>query len=137
MKHTLLAIASSLTPLLLLDVVWLMVMSKRFYQPLLQHLMAPRVNFVPVVVFYALYAVGIGVLIVFPAFVGNSSYTKALLTGMLLGLVAYGAYDFTNQATLKNWPLTVTIVDLAWGMILTGAVSTIGLYTLRILTRWV
>lgn len=133
MKNALLAIVSSFIPLLVLDVVWLTTMSKRFYQPLLQHLMAPKVNFIPAAVFYVLYAVGVGMLVVLPAFVGSSSYTKVLLTGMLLGLVAYGAYDFTNQATLKNWPVVVTVVDLVWGMVLTGVSSVVGLYILRML----
>jgi uncharacterized membrane protein len=50
------------------------------------------------------------------------------LSGALLGLVAYGAYDFTNQATLRDWPVVVTIVDLAWGAILTGVVSVVSVY---------
>jgi uncharacterized membrane protein len=50
------------------------------------------------------------------------------LLGGALGLVAYGTYDLTNYATLKNWPLTVTLVDLTWGAAVTAAGATIGYF---------
>jgi uncharacterized membrane protein len=53
------------------------------------------------------------------------------MTGALLGLVAYGTYDFTNQATLKNWPVIVTVVDLIWGAVITGSVSMLAVWIIR------
>jgi uncharacterized membrane protein len=47
----------------------------------------------------------------------------AWASGALLGLVAYGTYDLTNQATLKDWPWVVTLTDLAWGAFVTGAAA--------------
>jgi uncharacterized membrane protein len=48
---------------------------------------------------------------------------NALFFGALLGLVSYATYDLTNLATLKDWPLIVTVVDLIWGTVLGGVVS--------------
>ena len=58
--------------------------------------------------------------------------STALLAGLVLGLVAYGTYDLTNLSTLKNWPLSVSLIDLAWGTVLTGAAATGGL----LVTQW-
>jgi uncharacterized membrane protein len=57
--------------------------------------------------------------------VGKNSWVHALSFGALFGLIAYATYDLTNLATLKDWPLIVTIVDLAWGAVLAGSVSTV------------
>lgn len=87
--------------------------------------MAPTVNYIPAIIFYPLYAVGIVVLVLLPAVRAGSSTLSVLLTGLLLGLVAYGAYDLTNHATLKDWPLSITLIDMAWGAFVTGASAVI------------
>jgi uncharacterized membrane protein len=71
--------------------------------------------------------------VVVPLVSTGSGAFKPLLTGVMLGLFAYGTYDLTNQATLKNWPTIVTIVDLIWGALLTGVVSAISFSITR---RW-
>lgn len=48
---------------------------------------------------------------------------RAFAWGALFGLIAYATYDLTNLATIKDWPLLVTIIDLVWGTVLGGSVS--------------
>ena len=87
-----------------------------------------RPGFLPAGIFYLVYILGPSALVVVPAFNDGSGYLETFLYGALLGLVAYGTYDLTNQATLKDWPALVTLVDLTWGALLTGAVSALALY---------
>lgn len=128
MKTFLVAYLSCLLVMLAIDAVWLAVMSKLFYPARIGHLLADKPSFLPAGVFYLVYVAGAAALVVVPAFNDASGYLKAFLYGALLGLVAYGTYDLTNQATLKDWPPLVTLVDLAWGALLTGAVCTLALY---------
>jgi uncharacterized membrane protein len=90
--------------------------------------MSTSPSWLPVVLFYIIYAIGITVFVTMPAIQNGMLYLKIFLAGGLFGFVAYGAYDFTNQATLREWPVIVTIVDLAWGAVLTGIVSVISVY---------
>jgi uncharacterized membrane protein len=106
------------------DLIWLGLVAPKFYGHHIGHLMADRVNWIAALVFYLLFIVGIVMLAVVPA-MEKASMAKAVLAGALLGLVAYGTYDLTNLATLRDWPLIVTIVDLAWGTVLTAVVSAI------------
>jgi uncharacterized membrane protein len=114
---------SSLLSLALIDGIWLSVIAKPFYTKSLSHLLAPAPRFGPAVLFYLAYAAGLSLLVVLPQTKGSGSALTALGYGALLGFIAYGTYDFTNLATLNNWPLPVSIVDLIWGTCLTGAVS--------------
>jgi len=111
--------------MLIIDGVWLMLMAKSFYGKYLGHLMADTPHLPPAAIFYIIYILGLTVLIIEPALSGNSSYLKIFLFGALFGLVAYSTYDLTNQATLKDWPLIVTVVDLVWGTLLTGTVAVV------------
>jgi uncharacterized membrane protein len=105
------------------DAAWLAVMGRAFYAPRIGHLMADSPSLLPAAFFYLLYALGLSVFVVVPAVRGRTPLPKVFALGALLGLVAYGTYDLTNQATLWNWPIVVTLVDLAWGGCLTGAVA--------------
>jgi uncharacterized membrane protein len=107
-----------------LDFVWLSRMLG-FYQSQLGGLLLdkPRLGYAGA--FYALYVVGVVILVVLPATEGGS-WVNALLGGALLGLVAYGTYDMTNMATLKAWPLQVALVDMAWGTVLTALAAAAG-----------
>jgi uncharacterized membrane protein len=125
MPTPLVAFLATTLPMLAIDAVWLIVMHKRFYAPRIGHLMAPNPDFMPVIAFYLLYGIGLTVLVVLPALRGGWNTGHTFLMGTLLGLVAYGTYDLTNQATLLNWPVSVTIIDLAWGSLLTGTVAVI------------
>jgi uncharacterized membrane protein len=110
--------------MLVIDGIWLFSMSK-FYKARLGHIMSETVNFGPVIVFYFLYMFGLVVLVILPSLRAGNSLFKVFLLGALLGLVAYGTYDLTNHATLKQWPLIVTLIDLLWGAVLTGTVALI------------
>jgi uncharacterized membrane protein len=115
---------TALASLVVLDVIWLSFVAKGFYQKYLGYLMAPQVNFLPAVIFYLLYAAGIIWFVVYPN-LKSGSVSGVVLQGAFLGLIAYAAYDLTNHATVKNWPWQMTVVDMAWGALLTALVSTI------------
>lgn len=111
-----------------MDMVWLGVAAKNFYAKQIGFLMTPKVNWTAAILFYLLFLVGLVVFVIAPA-VEKHSWMRALLFGALFGLVTYATYDLTNLATLKDWPLALTVVDLIWGMALAGAVS-VGTYTI-------
>lgn len=133
MKTFLTAYVTSLLVMLPIDAVWLTLTGKRFYPSHIGHLLAEKPAFMPAVAFYLIYVLGLAVLVVIPAFNEARGYPETFLYGALLGLVAYGTYDLTNQATLKNWPSLVTLIDLAWGALLTGAVSALALYLINLI----
>ena len=86
--------------------------------------MADKPNWIAAVIFYLLYIGGILFFSVLPA-LREHSWQTAVINGAILGLLCYATYDLTNMATIKNWPLIVVIVDIIWGIVLTGSVSVI------------
>jgi uncharacterized membrane protein len=112
------------------DMVWLGLVARSFYKKSLGYLMAPTVNWLPAIVFYLLFIVGILVFVVLPG-VKENSLQKTILRALLYGLITYATYDLTNLATINQWPLTVTLVDLAWGMVLSTIVSITGFYVAK------
>jgi uncharacterized membrane protein len=108
--------------LLPIDAVWLTLAAQPFYRVHIGHLLAPDFAVVPAVAFYLLYVTGIVAL----AQRGAADWREAGLRGAMLGLVAYGTYDLTNQATLRDWPTIVTVVDLVWGTLLTATGAGVG-----------
>jgi uncharacterized membrane protein len=107
-----------------LDFIWLSRMLA-FYQSQLGELLLERPRLGYAAAFYAVYVIGVVVLVVLPAATAGS-WINALLGGALLGLVAYGTYDMTNMATLKGFQLQVALVDMAWGTFVTAAAATAG-----------
>ncbi len=114
--------AVALTTFLVLDLMWLGVIARSFYQAQIGHLMRPQVNWAAAVVFYLIFVAGIVILVVWPA-IGRESLPQAFALGALFGLVTYAAYDLTNLATLEGFPPMVAVVDLLWGAVLCSAVS--------------
>jgi uncharacterized membrane protein len=114
-----------LVAFLAIDAVWLVSMNSRFYQPRLGALLAEKPNLTAAAVFYALYIAGVVALAVIPGYAAGGVWA-AVWRGALLGLVAYATYDLTNLATLTRWPLDLTLIDLAWGTVVTSLVSTAG-----------
>ncbi len=114
----------SLIALISLDGCWLGFIAGDFYQQQLSHLMAESFPEWPFLIFYPLYAFGTTVFVIKPA-LATKSLRVALWRGALFGAGAYAAYDLTNQATLRNWPFLVTVVDLLWGIVVTTAASAI------------
>jgi len=106
------------------DMIWLGLVAKNFYKSQIGFLMKPDINWTAAIIFYLLFIVGLVLFVIMPA-VEKGSWIYALLFGALFGLITYATYDLTNLATLKDWPLMVTIVDLAWGATLGALVSVI------------
>ena len=115
-------VAAALT-FLALDAVWLGSMAERLYRPAIGHLMAERFAIGPAALFYVLYVGGIVFFAIAPALEARRPLFTALGHGALLGLLAYGTFDLTNQAVLKDWPWQVTLADLAWGSFVTAAAA--------------
>lgn len=105
-----------------IDMLWLGIVAKRFYSRQLGFLMSPKVVWGPAILFYLLFIVGLLVFAVRPA-VAAGAPLQAVWLGGLLGLTCYATYDLTNLATIKGWPVVVTVVDLVWGTVLGGLVS--------------
>ncbi|MEO3473686.1 DUF2177 family protein [Roseomonas sp. CAU 1739] len=106
-----------------IDAAWLTLTAESMYRPQIGHLMrADGFLLVPAIAFYLLYLLGILLLAQWPA----SRWQGALWRGAVFGLCAYGTYDLTNQATLRDWPWIVTAIDLAWGSVLTASVAALG-----------
>lgn len=106
-----------------IDLIWLGVVARGFYQKNLVHLLSPTVNWPAAFLFYCLYIVGILLFAVKPA-LAEQSVVKAVIWGALFGFFTYATYDLTNLATLREWPLKVVIVDVIWGTILCASVAT-------------
>lgn len=132
MKQLLIAYFSTLLSMLAIDGIWLGTMMNRFYKPRMGELLAKNASYAPAIVFYLLYTFGVLLLVVQPALKNASPLWQTFLYGALLGMVAYGTYDLTNQATLKNWPTSLTVVDLFWGSLLTGTVAVLAV----VVARW-
>jgi|APAra7269097559_1048567.scaffolds.fasta_scaffold08004_2 uncharacterized membrane protein len=108
-----------------IDSVWLTLMGRGWYRQRLGHILLEQFNFMPALAFYGIYIGGIVLFAISPALSGDR-WTIAVTHGALLGLVAYGTYDLTNQATIRGWPMSITLLDLGWGSLLTAAAATIG-----------
>ncbi len=112
------------------DMVWLGVAAKGFYAKHIGFLMKANVNWVAAIAFYLLFIAGLVVFVVSPA-LEHGSWLRALWLGALFGLISYSTYDLTNLATMKDWPLLVTVVDLIWGTVLAASVS-VGTYWIAV-----
>jgi uncharacterized membrane protein len=107
-----------------IDMVWLVLVAKKFYQEQIGFLMKPDINWLAAIIFYLLFIAGLVIFVISPA-VEKHSWVHALIFGALFGLITYATYDLTNLATLKDWPLLVTVVDLIWGTVLASSISLI------------
>lgn len=113
---------AGLVVLLGMDLLWLGVVAKGFYQRQLGHLMRPDVQWVPAAAFYLIYVAAIVVVVVMPA-LEKRSLRRAILFGALFGLAAYAAYDLTSLALIRDFPLTAALVDLVWGSTLSAVIA--------------
>jgi uncharacterized membrane protein len=106
---------AALAIMLVLDGAWLGWIAKDFYRSQLGALMAPTVSWAPAAAFYLLYAAGLAFFVIVPALERGDGLLRVAATGAAFGLVAYGTYDLTNLATLKDFPAAVAAADMAWG----------------------
>lgn len=116
-----------------IDMLWLGLVAHKFYQTELSFILSPQVNWIAAGIFYAIYLAGVLYFAVFPA-LKTGSISMALLNGALLGGLCYATYDLTNMATIAKWPLKVVLVDILWGIFLTGAVSAL---SYRVGKHWI
>ena len=112
---------------LIIDVIWLSFATKSFYRPLLGDLLSEKPVLWAAGLFYILYMFGMAVIVIQPC-IEPTAITRSLYTGFIFGLVAYGTYNLTNMAVIKNWSSTVVFVDMFWGGTLTAISSTTGIY---------
>lgn len=133
MKSFAIAYGVAVVAFLLIDGIWLGVVAKSFYAHQLGDLLRPSPLPVPAITFYLAYTAGLVFLAVRP-FDANVSLTSVAFYGALVGFLAYGTYDMTNLATLKDWPVVMSLVDMVWGTILSACVATISASVLRLLS---
>ncbi len=110
-----------------IDMVWLGVVARNLYKQKLGFILSPEVNWAAAIIFYLIYIGGILFFAVLPAS-KEMSWQTALLNGALLGGMCYGTYDLTNMATIAKWPLEIVVIDIVWGMVLTGSVATLSYF---------
>lgn len=115
----------TLLSFLAIDAVWLGLVARGFYKQKLGFLLSDKPNWYAAVAFYLLFIAGMLIFAIVPG-LQAASLKKALMLGAFFGLITYATYDLTNMATIKNWPLIVTVVDMIWGAALATAVSGIG-----------
>jgi uncharacterized membrane protein len=125
---------STLLVFFAVDMVWLGLVARTFYSKYLGYLMAPGVNWPAAILFYLLFIVGILVFVVLPGLKSGST-RDMLLRAALFGLITYATYDLTNLAILKDWPVMISVVDMAWGTTLSVIVSYAGLMIGRRLNK--
>ena len=128
MTRYLLPYLATLIVLAVLDFLWLGVIAKNFYREGIGHLMASTPNWGAAAAFYLLYPVGV---VIFAVLASDGEWLKALTLGALFGLFCYGTYDLSNMAVLKDWPLQVTVVDIAWGAVVSALGALAGAWALR------
>jgi uncharacterized membrane protein len=113
-----------------IDLIWLGVIAKGFYRAQLGDLMAPQLNIWAAVAFYLTYAAGLVIFAIRPAMI-SGAWTDAALFGAMFGAVAYATYDLTNLASLRNWPVILTVVDVAWGTLLSAMAAALAFVATR------
>jgi uncharacterized membrane protein len=124
MKSLVVAWITALVAFTGIDFVWLSRMGDTFYRPVMGDMVLSGFRLAPAIVFYLVYAAGLTWIAVRPA-LAEGGWTVALVNGAVLGFVAYATYDLTNQATLRHWSTTLTVVDIAWGTLLSGVAAVV------------
>jgi uncharacterized membrane protein len=128
--QSLIAYGATLLFFAIVDTLWLGVVARDYYREALGSLLAPRFNLWAAIAFYVVYCLGIVIFAVLPALRGENLAT-ALLHGALFGFFCYATYDLTNMATLRDWPIGMSFVDMAWGTLLTAGTALVGTLAAR------
>jgi uncharacterized membrane protein len=136
MNRNLVAYGATALVFCALDFVWIGIVANTFYKSQIGSLLLAQPKLWPAVLFYILYVGGLVIFCVLPA-LDAAAWTKAAVLGGLLGLLAYATYDLSNFATLKNWTLPVTLVDIAWGCAASAMASTCGYFGAELANRTV
>jgi uncharacterized membrane protein len=123
-KMLVVAFAVTAVVFLILDAIWLGVISRNLYQREIGELLLPKPNFGAAAVFYVIYIAGLVYFCVVPGLT-EQSVMRGLVNGAMFGIVAYATYDLTNLATLKGWSTTLVFIDVAWGAVASAAASAV------------
>ena len=115
---------------LAIDMVWLTLIAKSLYAQHLGYLMAPKAKLIVALIFYLLFVAGLQFFVLNPALAAGS-WKTALFAGMFFGLITYATYDLTNLATVKDWPVLITVIDLAWGSFVSGMTALLSFLVIR------
>lgn len=107
---------------LAIDGIWLTFVAQSLYKQYLGYLMSPNPNLAAAGIFYLVFVVGLLVFVVLPG-LKEKSLGQTLARAALFGFVSYATYDLTNLATVKDWPVAITLIDLTWGTFLSAAVT--------------
>lgn len=123
------AYGAALVVMVVLDVVWLGAIAKAVYLGGIGHLMADRPNIAAAILFYLIFSAGLLMFAIAPNQTA-SSWGKTALTGALFGVFAYATYDLSNLSTLKDWPVTLSLIDMAWGTFISAISAVAGRFAL-------
>lgn len=130
MKKFILAALVSLPLLVAGDLLWLGIIAHDFYWTTLGTLIAPSINWLAIIAFYILYIIGLTYFATLPA-LKERSLRKAFILGGLFGFFTYMTYDLTNLGTLRDWSLTLSLIDMAWGFVLSAFVASVTYVTYK------
>lgn len=115
-----------------IDFIWLKFVASGFYSTKIGHLMASEPKLLPALIFYLIFVVGVIVFAVLPGYESQNLW-KTIMLGALFGMLSYSTYDLTNLATLKDWPTSITIIDIIWGTSVSTTTSIAGYYIATLL----
>jgi uncharacterized membrane protein len=115
---------SFLLSLIVIDLIWLLGIAKNLYRNDMGSLMASEPKLLAGLGFYLLYALGTSIFVIIPA-VSKQSWIYAVQYGALFGFFCYMTYDLTNLAVIRNFPVRLALVDIAWGAAVTAVSATI------------
>lgn len=127
----LIAYTAALVVFGVIDILWLTLVGAKLFRDTLGDVLAQDVRMAPAVAFYLLYPLGVVFFAIAPA-LRDASVMTALINGAMFGLMTYATYDLTNYATVRNWTLNLTIIDLSYGAALTAVTALLGYW----ITRW-
>jgi uncharacterized membrane protein len=114
-----------------LDFVWFGFAGETIYLPAIGELLRSGFDASAAVAFYLIYVFGLVFLAIRPA----ARLTEAMSRAAVYGFCAYATYDLTNQATLRHWPLTLSLVDMAWGTALSSVAAACGYFASAMASR--
>jgi uncharacterized membrane protein len=109
-----------------MDLTWLGLIAKNLYKDKLGFIMSDKINWAAAIIFYLLFIGGMMYFAIIPG-IESGSLVTTLIKGALLGGLCYATYDLTNMATIANWPISIVVIDIVWGMVLTATCS-VGTY---------
>ena len=111
----------------IIDVFWIYFVATPMYKQEIPSLMELKVA--PALLFYAIFLMGLIFFVVNPN--QDNTLLNVFLIGAFYGLVTYGTYDLTVYASMNIFSLKLVVADIVWGMILSGAVATLTVFTIN------